>query len=117
MSDNIKPSVFTFDNTEDRNTFMDAHFKDRQCSDVPGLFFLTNGEQLGVFCNKVIHYKDISDGDEQTAAEYYYEKGEFSNNSRPIPVDGEDREDWASLAESNRQDDDDTYYSNPNFDE
>jgi len=114
--DTIRPVVFNFDSTEDRDTFMDTHFKDRQCSDVPGLFFLTNGEQVGVFCNKVTYYKDISDGDAQTAAEYYYDKGEFDNATRPIPVD-EDRQDWATLAEINRQEDDDTYYSNPNFDE
>lgn len=112
----IKQSVFTFENTEDRDIFMDAHFKDRQCSDTPGLFFLTNGEQLGVFCNKVTHYKDVSDGDAQTAAEYYYERGEFSNNKRPIPV-GEDRTDWASEAETFRQEDDDAHWNNPNIQE
>jgi len=114
--DNIKAIKFHFDSTEDRDTFMDAHFKDRQCSDCPGLFFLTNGEQVGVFCNDVTYYKDISDGDAQTAAEYYYDKQEFANNKRPILV-GEDRTNWASEAETFRQEDDDRHWNNPNIQE
>jgi hypothetical protein len=101
--DNIKAIKFHFDSTEDRDTFMDAHFKDRQCSDCPGLFFLTNGEQVGVFCNDVTYYKDISDGDVQTAAEYYYDKQEFATNKRPIPADDSIYDhDWYRESENQR---------------
>jgi hypothetical protein len=48
--------MWTFPNQAARDTFLNEHFPERQCCQVPGLFHLAAGDSLGVFCNQVTHY-------------------------------------------------------------
>lgn len=53
---------WNFDSIAERDAFIEERFPRRECSDVPGVYNLPDGDELGVSIEDVILYPRNTDG-------------------------------------------------------